>query len=244
MVAVGLLLALVALTRAQAEPLIYTGIWAEIPPEIRAGRAFIPLRAVCEALGATVQWMPRDGTVSIRRTDSPEIRFTPASPIARIGGNACRLAAAPYMRGGRIMAPMRFLAEKFGVPVIYHAATRTIRLPVGPRLYILPLLAHRGGIIFETPAPGVTVGNPILLQGVANVYEGEFEVEILLDGQRISHSYVRASMGELYPFSTRLYYNNTRGDTSEATIVGKAWGGREDEDPETTILKVRLSPTE
>jgi hypothetical protein len=243
-VAGGLLLALMTLAPAGAEPLIYTGI-REAFPEVRSGRAFVAVRAVGEALGATVQWTRREGTVRLRRAGGPDIILTLGSTAAAVGGTAVTLDAAPYVTRGRMMVPVRFLAESLGAHVTFHAATRTVRFPVGNRLYILPLYAGHSGIIFETPAPGVTVGNPILLQGVANVYEGDFPIELQLKGGgTIACSFAMGRMGNYYPFSTRLYYNNTRGETLDAVIVAYEYGGRDDEPPTIYTLKVRLLPTD
>ncbi|MHB0936518.1 MAG: copper amine oxidase N-terminal domain-containing protein [Armatimonadota bacterium] len=173
-IALWLLLALVALAGVGAPPLIYTGLEADVYPELRAGRVFAPISPVCKALGAGVAWNPDTGKVRVTRADGPEIVLTLGSTTATVGGKAVTLDAAPYVKQGRTMVPVRFLAEGLGVPVAYHAATRTVRFPVGDRLYILPLPDTHPTIVFENPAPGATVGSPILVQGVGSAWEGDF----------------------------------------------------------------------
>jgi len=240
---VVLLLALAGLARLQAEPLIYTRVWAADPPEIRDRRAFLPLRAVCDKLDAGVQWDRDQGTVCIRHAGMPEIVLTLGSTSATVGGKAVILPDAPYVRGDRTMVPARFLTERFGVPFTYHAATRTVRFSVGNRLYVLPLVSYRGDIIFESPAPGSTVGSPILLQGVANVWEGDFPVELHVNGKRIAECVVTSGVAGLYPFSERLNYRNTSGKILDAVVVAYEPDGRDNVELKKHTLKVRLLPT-
>lgn len=243
-IAIVLLLAVAALAGVGAEPLIYTEIWADVPPEIRAGRVFAPASPVCKAFGAGVEWSQDTGIVSIRQADKPEIVLIIGSTTAIIGGQAVTLEAAPYVKQGRTMVPVRFLAESLGVPVTYHVATRTLRFPVGDRLHILPLPADRGGIVLEMPAPGITVSNPILLQGVGNTWEGNIQIELLVDGVSIADTFTTCAQGSFAPFSTRLSYTNPRGEIIDATIVFHEEGAADTDQPIRYTRKVRLLPTE
>ncbi|MHB9109079.1 MAG: stalk domain-containing protein [Armatimonadota bacterium] len=243
-IALWLLLALVALAGVGAPPLIYTGLEADVYPELRAGRVFAPISPVCKALGAGVAWNPDTGEVRITRADGPELVLTLGSTTATAGGKAVTLDAAPYVKQGRTMVPVRFLAEALGVPVAYHAATRTVRFPVGDRLYILPLPDTHPTIVFENPAPGATVGSPILVQGVGSAWEGDFPIELYVNGERVANGIARCGVSGLHPFSIRLSYANTSGKTLDAVIVASDQSGEEGTEPEKHTLKVRLLPTE
>jgi len=225
-----LLLSLVAaIALAQAQPLIYTPIRADVPPEIRGGRTFVPIRVITEQFGAAVQWIPQGQRVNITRADQPEIRLTIGSTTARVSDRTLILDAAPYITSGRTMVPLRFISESYGIPVNYDSTTRTVRLTQGGKLYVLSLPDTRGGVVIEMPAEGQLVRNPILVQGVGNVFEGHLNIELRdTAGRVISSTFTTAGMGAFYPFSEQVFYNNPSEDAIDAVIVVYSQDGRGD----------------
>lgn len=221
-----LLLAVIAWAQA---PLTYTAIRSDVPPELRGGRTFVPVRVISEQFGATVRWQPQGRQVTIERPNAPTIHLTIGSTSTQVGERAVTLDAAPYTTSGRTMVPMRFIAESYGIPVAYHAATATVRLTRENRLYILSLPSTRAGVTIETPAPNALVRNPILVQGVGNVFEGHLEIEVRdARGGVLSHTFATAGMGAFYPYSTTVYYNNPSDDAIDGRIVVFSRNGRGD----------------
>jgi len=83
-----------------------------------------------------------------------------------------------------------------------------------------------------------------LLQDVANVYEGDSPIELKVNGRTIARSDAVGRMGGFGAFNTRLYDNNSRGETLDAIIIANEYGGRDEDPPAKYTLKVRLLPTE
>ena len=218
-------LALAGLMWAQ-QP-IYTPIISDVSPEMRDGRTFVPVRIISERFGATVQWLPQEQVALITRANQPVIRLTIGSTTARIDDRTVTLEAAPYLTLGRTMAPLRFISESYGIPVSYDTATRTVRLPQQDRLYILTFPSTRSGVVIETPVANQLARNPILVQGVGNVFEGHLEIEVRdAGGGVISHTFTIAGMGGFYPFSAQVYYNNPSEDPITGALVVFSRDGR------------------
>ena len=68
----------------------------------------VPLRAVCEYLGAYVEWKSPNVTVIF---NGKEISLGIGSKTAYIDGEKYTLAAAPYLKNNRTMIPVDFLRE-------------------------------------------------------------------------------------------------------------------------------------
>jgi len=222
-----LLSLLAAIVWAQGQPLIYTPILSDVPPQIRDGRMFVPLRVISEQFGAAVQWIPRGQQVIITQADQPTIRLTIGSTTASVGDRTVMLDAAPYITSGRTLVPLRFISESYGISVSYDAATRTVRLRQQGHLYVLSLPSTRSGVVTEMPTENQLVRNPILVQGVANVFEGHLEIEVRdTAGRVIAHTFTTAGMGAFYPFSERVYYNNPSEDAIDGVIVVFSRDGR------------------
>ena len=98
------------------------------PPYIVDGRTMVPVRAITEALGAQVDW---DGeteiiTISIFETTTLYLKIGISAYV--INGNSYVMDAAPEIREGRTMVPLRFVAEGLGCDVIWHEATSSVEL--------------------------------------------------------------------------------------------------------------------
>ncbi|WP_158606571.1 stalk domain-containing protein [Paenibacillus ginsengarvi] len=99
----------------------------DIPPYIRAGNTFIPLRAVSESFGAAVDWAEDTRTATVS-TSYGTIQCTIGSGIAYVNGELVQLEAAPELTAGRTFVPLRFLAESLGIEVVWNGETSTIEL--------------------------------------------------------------------------------------------------------------------
>jgi len=221
------LLLLLGMVWAQGQPLIYTPIRTDVPPETRSGRTFVPIRVTSEQFGAAVQWIPANQRVIITRANQPTIELSVGSTSARVGNNIVTLDAAPYVSSGRTLVPLRFISESYGIPVSYDTATRTVRLTQGGKLYVLSLPDTRSGVVIEMPTEGQLVRNPILVQGMGNVFEGHLEIEVRdTSGRVLAHTFTVAGMGAFYPFSEQVYYNNPSEDAIDGVIVVFSQDGR------------------
>jgi len=94
-------------------------------PIIRDGRTLVPLRAIFEALGASVEWDAGTRTITGRRNERTII-LQIDNPTARVNDNVVILDVPPAVIGGRTMVPTRFIAESLGAVVRWDGPTRTV----------------------------------------------------------------------------------------------------------------------
>lgn len=130
---------------------------SEVAPEIVNGRTFVPVRLIAETYGATVGWNPTSRTVTIQLGDV-QIILTIGSRRAIIGSETKTLEAAPYIKAGRTMVPVRLVSEELGLSVYYDSQARSISIK-----------SKTTGVV-----PGIT-GNQILI-GSFSVQTGPYAV--------------------------------------------------------------------
>ncbi|WP_165845009.1 stalk domain-containing protein [Candidatus Cryosericum terrychapinii] len=100
-------------------------------PEIVASRTFVPIRFISEAFGATVEWLPETQGITITLGDHT-IGLQIGNSTAVIDGSIISLPAAPYIKNGRTMVPLRVISESFGGDVVWDPAARTITITYTP----------------------------------------------------------------------------------------------------------------
>jgi hypothetical protein len=99
----------------------------DIPPVIRDGNAFIPLRAVSESFGAAVDWDEETMTATVS-TEYGTIECTIGNPVAYLNGEPVMPEKPPELIAERTFVPLRFLAESIGLEVVWNDSTKTIEL--------------------------------------------------------------------------------------------------------------------
>lgn len=100
---------------------------SEAPPALRNNRTMLPLRAVAEALGATVGWDPDRYDVTVVRGNR-RLFLKIENDRALVDGREVLLDAPPFIANDRTLVPVRFLAESLGLRVRWDEATRTVLL--------------------------------------------------------------------------------------------------------------------
>jgi branched-chain amino acid transport system substrate-binding protein len=108
----------------------------DVPPEIVNSRTFVPIRLVAEAFGAAVGWDNATRTVTIK-ADSNEIKLTIGKTTATVNSKDYTLDAAPYIKNGRTMVPIRFISEALGLSVYYESQKKVIYVSAKPS-YTVP----------------------------------------------------------------------------------------------------------
>lgn len=97
----------------------------DAPPTVVDGRTLVPLRAIFEAIGATVTWDSttstatgvKDGTVVVIQIDNT---------TAYVNGEARILDVPAQLINGRTMVPTRFISESMGCEVTWYSPTKTV----------------------------------------------------------------------------------------------------------------------
>jgi len=95
----------------------------ETPPYMEGGRTMVPIRAIAEALGFTVEWKT-EGNLIILRGSNKEIVMNPNIKAATINGNKVTLDIPPKLKGSSTFIPLRFVSETLGYNVYYSNATK------------------------------------------------------------------------------------------------------------------------
>ena len=96
-------------------------------PEIVNSRTFVPIRFISETFGADVEWLAETQGITITLGNST-IGLQIGNATAVIDGNIVSLPAAPYIKNGRTMVPLRVISDAFGGDVVWDAALRTITI--------------------------------------------------------------------------------------------------------------------
>jgi len=97
------------------------------PPIIENGRTLVPLRAIFEALGATVEWEQSTQTVTAVKDDIT-ITLKIGDAFLTKNGERIALDVPAKIVGGRTLVPARAVAESFGADVQWDQATRTVTI--------------------------------------------------------------------------------------------------------------------
>lgn len=102
----------------------------DVPPLIVASRTLIPVRALFEAMGATVEWDTKNRVVTVEN-DGVSVELVIDSSVAKVDGRA-KILEVPAMiidhdedGDGSTMVPLRFVSEGIGAEVLWNEATRT-----------------------------------------------------------------------------------------------------------------------
>jgi len=100
------------------------------PPIIQNGRTLVPLRAIFEAMNATVSWDDKTKTVTAKKGDTT-IVMTIGNKTMKKNGVAIELDVPPQIVNGRTLVPARAVAESFGAKVDWDGSTRTVTITEG-----------------------------------------------------------------------------------------------------------------
>ncbi|NPV90212.1 MAG: hypothetical protein HPY50_05520 [Firmicutes bacterium] len=147
------------------------GMTMDVSPYIRNGRTFMPLRYVAYSLGVAeedIYWDNRARTVTLLKDDRV-VQVKIGNTVMLVNGIAVNMDVVPEIRDGRVMLPLRFLAQAFGVVVSWDAAARTASLSTG------------GGSSVYTTLPGATSTGEMVIN-YRWVYQGrKYNWDLSLD---------------------------------------------------------------
>lgn len=96
-------------------------------PLIVEGRTLLPVRAIIETMGGTVDWDDEQQTTVLLYGDNKiELRIN--SNIAYLNGEEKEIDVPPVIINGRTMLPIRFIAESFGFNVDWNSTEQIITI--------------------------------------------------------------------------------------------------------------------
>jgi uncharacterized Fe-S center protein len=96
-------------------------------PVIQDNRTLLPVRAVAEAMGGTVEWDGATATATLT-CENNVIRLVIGSTTAYLNDSPRTLDTTPVIINDRTMLPIRFIAESFGFEVGWDGASRTVTI--------------------------------------------------------------------------------------------------------------------
>jgi len=91
------------------------------------GRMYLPLRAVFELLGGSVQWDAATRTVTSVVGERTIVHSADSNTV-HMNGVAVTLSDASYLRDGTLMMPLRGIAESLGWSVEWDGASQSVHL--------------------------------------------------------------------------------------------------------------------
>jgi hypothetical protein len=100
-------------------------------PFIKDGRTLLPIRALIETLGGSVEWNASIRTATVM-LGSRTVALTIGSTTALVNGKAITLDIAPMIIKGRTFLPLRAVAENLGLDLAWEPISRTISLTYWP----------------------------------------------------------------------------------------------------------------
>ena len=101
-------------------------------PIIKNGRTLVPIRAIIEALGGTVDWDGTTRKATVTLGDTP-LELWIGKSSATVNGitmpiDSSNAKVVPEIINGRTMLPLRFVSENLGATVGWDQSTQTITI--------------------------------------------------------------------------------------------------------------------
>lgn len=96
-------------------------------PVVIDGRTLVPIRAIIEGMGGTVDWDGNSQKVTLNYY-SDKIELNIDKTRAYINGSSKTLDVAPRIINDRTMLPIRFISENFGCDVDWDGNTQTVTI--------------------------------------------------------------------------------------------------------------------
>lgn len=97
----------------------------DILPQTINGRTMVPIRAIFEAMGATVDWDNSSKSATCTK-DGTIVKMTLNSTVEYINDVPHTMDVTPVIIKGRTLAPARYVAEAFGYNVKWDEMTRSV----------------------------------------------------------------------------------------------------------------------
>ncbi|HEX2946686.1 MAG TPA: stalk domain-containing protein [Clostridia bacterium] len=99
----------------------------EVAPVISGGSTLVPLRAIFEAFGASVDWDNKNKKVTgIKGNTKIELQI--GNKTAYVDGKPVNLDVPGTIVNGSTMVPARFISESFGAEITWTGSTRTVSI--------------------------------------------------------------------------------------------------------------------
>lgn len=95
------------------------------PPIIKNGTTLVPLRAILEELGATVEWNEKTKTITCRK-GTKQVVLKIGSKTMTVKNQTQTLTTPPEIVNNRVLIPLRAISQAFGATIKYNARLKLI----------------------------------------------------------------------------------------------------------------------
>ncbi len=104
---------------------------SDVVPMVQDGRILLPVRAVFESIGASVNYIEAEQKVVAKKKDTT-VELTVGSNVMMVNGEKKEMDVAVVAKDNRTFVPLRACAEAFNVPVEWVEKTNTanVKIPV------------------------------------------------------------------------------------------------------------------
>lgn len=143
-------------------------------------RTVVPLRAIFERLGATIEWDGTTQTVTATK-GTKVIILTVGNSQAYIGGTPTTLALPPVLINSRTFVPLRFVSEALGAEVSWDQPTWTAQIKTNSGCALAPYQQHEGTIAKGGETWG-RCGSPHVVSGTLYVEGADSPILTIEDG--------------------------------------------------------------
>lgn len=99
----------------------------DVLPVIQNGRTLVPMRAIFEALGASVEWNGETQSITAKNKDVT-IQMQIGNNTLTKNGQSSQIDVSPQLIDGRTMVPVRAISDCFNVLVDWNGYTQTVSL--------------------------------------------------------------------------------------------------------------------
>lgn len=154
-------------------------VYFDVPPMMINDRTMVPLRAIFEALGASVDWNEATQTVTSSK-DGSTIMLTINSTVMYVNGTPITLDVPAQVVNDRTLVPIRAISEAYNTTVNWDDSTQTViittnsQIPVQPEPTAAPIVTVP---VEDTPFD--ILKNSIISRGIYN--DGSYSVLKILD---------------------------------------------------------------
>ncbi len=144
----------------------------DVEPIIENSRTLVPLRAIFEAMGASVQWNEATRTVTAVK-GSTTVVLPIGSTQPTVNGLEWPLDVPAKISQSRTLAPLRFVGEAFGGTVDWNGTTRTISIASGSSSSNGTASAQVNTVVVNEDKINLRSGPSTQYSAVASALEGE-----------------------------------------------------------------------
>ena len=147
-------------------------------PVIIKGRTLVPIRAIIEELGGTIDWDNNTKKVTIKFKNKT-IELWIDKTIAKVDGLIAELDVAPQIINGRTMLPIRFVTEELGCSVDWNDKTKTITITYEEKApQVIDKLSSSGEKVFTSSGGELTLSDGTKLSVPKNAFSKNTKVTL------------------------------------------------------------------